>query len=145
MAASQTQPKPNDFMGKRFYLVQSVNQSPFVNQVTPPEISTKMLSVFQESNQKQQALAQEGVNSYLTKFAHDKPITIDPAMLKKDIRAYIKPLFDSEEKINELTDKISSSITKNQDQEFTIEHYDTDDLAIIENFMDLIHEAHMQY
>jgi hypothetical protein len=35
-------------------------------------------------------------HAYLTKFVNDKPVTIDFANLKQDIRAYVKPLFNQE-------------------------------------------------
>jgi len=87
----------------------------------------------------------------LNKFAHDRN-TIDPAMFKMDMKAYIQPLYSSIKEADEVAEKLTATYFQGKklenipqsSNEIIIEMLESNkDLKVIENFMDLIHEAHI--
>ena len=77
------------------------------------------------------------------------PLTVDHFHLRRDLTAYVEPLYESTEEAEKVAKNIEITYFKGDkpvdfkmvDNQVLIELFG-DDMPIIENFMDLIHEAH---
>ena len=85
------------------------------------------------------------------KLANDrqKPLPVDRFNLRRDLTAYVEPLYSSTDEAEKVAKKIEITYFKDDkpidfliaDNQVLIELFGND-MPIIENFMDLIHEAH---
>lgn len=79
-----------------------------------------------------------------------KPLPINILNLAKDLKAYVEPIYGSSAEAEKVVDEITATYFKGDKPEdlqiasnqVIIEMFDNHGMPLIENFMDLIHEAH---
>lgn len=128
------------------------------NKIQPPKINDQMLSVFPLGEvSKITEMSQPtkmNAHQYLKKLQKEKPLKINPNTLQQDVKAYIRPIFSSISELEKVTEQITATYFKGMkpegyDQkpdEILIEMIENEDnFELIDDFMDLVKEAHIKF